>query len=122
MVPCFQAHVARKQGIFFIPDPSWDPSGRLRLFSKLSSLAQFWKAAISSEQQFEEIVILSNRTVNPATSTAPVTTLPQVAAGEARAMNRCIDQHGGLVWAIARRYLKEGSEAEDLVQEVFTEV
>lgn len=37
-------------------------------------------------------------------------------------MNRCIDQHGGLVWAIARRYLKDGSEAEDLVQEVFTEV
>ncbi len=37
-------------------------------------------------------------------------------------MNRCITQYGGLVWAIARRYIKDSAEAEDLVQEVFTEV
>ncbi len=122
MVPCFQALGARRQGIFSISDFSRYPSGGSHLFSKLSSLAQSWKSVIGCKQQFGKIVVLSNRTVNPATPIALVTTLAQVAAGEARAMNRCIDQHGGLVWAIARRYLKDGSEAEDLVQEVFTEV
>ncbi len=48
--------------------------------------------------------------------------LPQVAAGLPRAMNACIDQYGPLVWSIARRFLKQSAEAEDLVQEVFTEV
>jgi len=48
--------------------------------------------------------------------------LPQIAAGEPRAMNRCITAYGAMVWAIARRYIKDTSEAEDLVQEVFTEV
>jgi len=37
-------------------------------------------------------------------------------------MNHCISQYGGIVWSIAKRYLKNGSEAEDLVQEVFTEI
>jgi RNA polymerase sigma-70 factor (ECF subfamily) len=37
-------------------------------------------------------------------------------------MNLCITQYGGIVWAIARRYIKDSAEAEDLVQEVFTEV
>ena len=37
-------------------------------------------------------------------------------------MNHCIAQYGGIVWAIAKRYIKDSSEAEDLVQEVFTEI
>lgn len=48
--------------------------------------------------------------------------LPRVAAGEPRAMNLCIDQYGSLVWGIVRRYISDGVEAEDLVQEIFTEV
>jgi RNA polymerase sigma-70 factor (ECF subfamily) len=48
--------------------------------------------------------------------------LSQVVAGQPRAMNLCIDRYGGIVWAIAKRYLKDSAEAEDLVQEVFTEV
>ncbi len=64
----------------------------------------------------------SNRTVTSPTPTAQEPILPQVAAGEPRAMNRCITQYGGIVWAIARRYIKDSAEAEDLVQEVFTEV
>ena len=54
--------------------------------------------------------------------TAPEPILPRVAAGEARAMNLCITRSGGIVWSIVRRYLKDGAEAEDLVQEVFTEI
>ena len=41
--------------------------------------------------------------------------LPRVAAGESRAMNLCITQYGGIVWSIAKRYIKDNSEAEDLV-------
>ena len=37
-------------------------------------------------------------------------------------MDDCITRFGDIVWAIARRYLKNNSEAEDLVQEVFTEI
>ncbi len=61
----------------------------------------------------------------PVTSTAPTTPaaiLPQIAAGQARAMDACIDRYGALVWTIARRHLSDVSEIEDLVQEVFTEI
>jgi RNA polymerase sigma-70 factor (ECF subfamily) len=54
--------------------------------------------------------------------TIPDAVLPQVAAGVPRAMDDCITRFGDIVWAIARRYLKNNSEAEDLVQEVFTEI
>lgn len=49
-------------------------------------------------------------------------TLPDVAAGKPRAMNRCIERHGGIVWAVVRKYLSDVTEAEDLVQEIFTEI
>lgn len=48
--------------------------------------------------------------------------LPRVAAGEPRAMNECITRYGGLVWGIIRRSVKNTTAAEDLVQEVFTEI
>lgn len=37
-------------------------------------------------------------------------------------MDLCVTQFGGIVWSIARRYIKNQSEAEDLVQEVFIEI
>ena len=48
--------------------------------------------------------------------------LPRVARREAQAMRECIDAFGGLVWSIARRFVKPDSETEDVVQEVFTEL
>ncbi len=48
--------------------------------------------------------------------------LPRVAAGDSDAMNLCISRYGGIVWAIAKRYIPNRSEAEDLVQEVFIEI
>ena len=63
-----------------------------------------------------------NQTLPAATTNKAVSTLPGIAAGEPRAMNRCIDAHGPIVWAIVKRYLKDSAEAEDLVQEIFTEV
>ena len=76
----------------------------------------------SQHRPFSTTVCLSNRTVTAPDPTIQQLVLPQVAAGEPRAMNRCITQYGGIVWAIARRYIKDTAEAEDLVQEVFTEV
>ncbi len=37
-------------------------------------------------------------------------------------MDLCLSRFGGIVWAIARRYVKNHAEAEDLVQEVFIEI
>lgn len=37
-------------------------------------------------------------------------------------MNQCIDQFGGLVWNITRRYVRPDSDAEDVVQETFAEL
>ncbi len=48
--------------------------------------------------------------------------LPRLAAGEPRAMNDCIARHGGLVWGVVRRSVKDTTAAEDLVQEIFTEI
>ncbi|MEJ6601292.1 MAG: sigma-70 family RNA polymerase sigma factor [Opitutaceae bacterium] len=48
--------------------------------------------------------------------------LPRVARREPMAMNDCIAQFGGLVWSIIRRYVQPDSEAEDVVQEAFSEL
>ena len=48
--------------------------------------------------------------------------LPRVAAGDANAMNACITRYGGMVWSLVRRYVSDPVEAEDLVQEIFTEI
>ena len=62
------------------------------------------------------------RIVNPQVSTVHEPVLPRLAAGEPRAMNECITRHGALVWGIVRRSVKESTAAEDLVQEIFTEI
>ena len=58
----------------------------------------------------------------PDATTAPDPILPRLAAGEPRAMNVCIDRFGGLIWSIVRRSIGNATEAEDLVQEIFTEI
>jgi len=48
--------------------------------------------------------------------------LERVASGEQRAVRECIDEFGGLVWAIARRMTRSRADAEDAVQEIFVDV
>ena len=48
--------------------------------------------------------------------------LLRVAQFEDGAMKRCIEQYGGLVWSLTSRYIPTRSDAEDVVQEVFTEL
>jgi RNA polymerase sigma factor (sigma-70 family) len=48
--------------------------------------------------------------------------LPRVAAGEAAAVEECVDRYGGLVWVIALRLSPTKADAEDAVREVFAEL
>ena len=49
-------------------------------------------------------------------------TLERIAAGDSGAVQECLDQFGGLVWSIARRWAATSQDAEDAVQEVFLDV
>lgn len=56
-----------------------------------------------------------------------ISVLKRVAAGDAGALQECIDRYGGLVWSLARRFCGSGTmggpaEAEDAVQEIFISV
>lgn len=48
--------------------------------------------------------------------------LARVARGDQKAVKECIDEFGGLVWAIARRMTRSRADAEDAVQEIFLDV
>ncbi|MCK6549354.1 sigma-70 family RNA polymerase sigma factor [Myxococcota bacterium] len=52
-------------------------------------------------------------------STADEPLLPRVARGDRAAMQACIDRYGGLVLAIASRFVRGRAEAEDATQEAF---
>jgi len=48
--------------------------------------------------------------------------LALVAQGKENAMDRCIKEYAPLVWSIVRRYVRNPSSAEDVVQETFTDL
>jgi RNA polymerase sigma-70 factor (ECF subfamily) len=48
--------------------------------------------------------------------------LLKVAQGDQRAVRACIDEFGSLVWSIARRLTRTRADAEDAVQEIFTDL
>lgn len=48
--------------------------------------------------------------------------LPQVAAGDADAMENCVDTFGPLVWSIVRKRVRDQTAAEDLIQDIFVEL
>lgn len=55
--------------------------------------------------------------------TAGVTTiLERIAAGDAKAVQECLDRFGPLVWSLARRAVPDHSQAEDAVQDIFIDV
>jgi RNA polymerase sigma-70 factor (ECF subfamily) len=45
--------------------------------------------------------------------------LARVAAGDPDAIGECIDRYGGLVWTIARDFVRTAADAEDATQDVF---
>ena len=48
--------------------------------------------------------------------------LTRIAAGDRGAVQECLAQYGGLVWALALRYLSNRAEAEEVVQEIFVDL
>jgi RNA polymerase sigma-70 factor (ECF subfamily) len=48
--------------------------------------------------------------------------LKRIARGDERAVAECMDEFGGLVWALARRLSRTRADAEDAVQEIFTDL
>jgi RNA polymerase sigma-70 factor, ECF subfamily len=51
------------------------------------------------------------------------TILQRISNGDQSAANDCVDEYGGLIWRLARRYLDRAeSEVEDAVQDVFLEL
>ena len=48
--------------------------------------------------------------------------LERIAAGDADAVEECLDAYSGLVWTLARRMTRSNAAAEDAVQEIFIDV
>jgi RNA polymerase sigma-70 factor (ECF subfamily) len=48
--------------------------------------------------------------------------LERIAAGDESAVRECMDQYGGLVWTLARRFSESVADAEDASQEIFLEL
>ena len=50
------------------------------------------------------------------------TLFERIAAGDASAVKECMDNYGGLVWSLARRFTSSAADAEDATQEIFLEI
>ena len=48
--------------------------------------------------------------------------LKRIAAGDQTAVAECIDRYNGLVWSLARQFLRSPEDAEDVVQDIFIEL
>jgi RNA polymerase sigma-70 factor (ECF subfamily) len=48
--------------------------------------------------------------------------LMRVARGESASVKQCFDRYGGLVWSLARQFLRNEADAEDAVQDIFIAV
>jgi RNA polymerase sigma-70 factor (ECF subfamily) len=61
------------------------------------------------------------RTVSEVQSTSE-DLLPRVASGDPTAVKACLDKYGALVWSLARRMCRSGTDAEDAVQDIFVSI
>ncbi|MCW1913254.1 RNA polymerase sigma factor [Luteolibacter sp. GHJ8] len=59
---------------------------------------------------------------DPSSSDGSEALLPRIAGGDDDAMRRCMALHGPLVGGIVRRQIEDHGAAEDLIQEIFTEI
>lgn len=85
----------------------------------------FLNSLLARNRIFRETKGPTSRGLQAVTATKVTSTdqiLSDIASGVPRAMDLCITQYGGIVWSIVRRYIKDSAEAEDVVQEIFTEV
>ncbi|MEZ5565900.1 MAG: sigma-70 family RNA polymerase sigma factor [Gammaproteobacteria bacterium] len=59
---------------------------------------------------------------DPALMTSQQSILQRIANGDAAAVQQCIDAYGNLIWSLARRFLRNSADAEDVVQEIFIDL
>ena len=59
---------------------------------------------------------------SPTRLTTTQSILERVAAGDTAAVSECLDRYGDLVWSLARRYLRNATDAEDAVQDIFIDI
>jgi RNA polymerase sigma-70 factor (ECF subfamily) len=50
------------------------------------------------------------------------TILERIARGDQSAVRECLDEFGGLVWSLARRFSASTADAEDATQEIYLEI
>ncbi|NNK48620.1 MAG: sigma-70 family RNA polymerase sigma factor [Gemmatimonadetes bacterium] len=60
--------------------------------------------------------------MDPAADVKATELLIRVAGGDQAAVRGCLDIFGPLVWSLARRFTVTSEDAEDAVQEIFTDV
>ncbi|MCM2375247.1 RNA polymerase sigma factor [Aporhodopirellula aestuarii] len=48
--------------------------------------------------------------------------LTRIASGDRTAVDDCLDRYGGLVWSLAKRWVGNVDDADDVVQEIFVEL
>ena len=121
MNPRFRAFAARERGFLSL---SPDDGGRNGAFHRLG-LRLFVNSPLARTGIVVKPAAFTSILTKPVPAvelTSPKDILPLVAAGEPDAMRQCIARHGGIVWTIVKRYLSDTTEAEDLVQEIFTEI
>lgn len=54
--------------------------------------------------------------------TVALSILQRIAAGDPQAVDECLDQYGGLIWWLARRFSTVYADAQDAVQEIHLEI
>jgi RNA polymerase sigma-70 factor (ECF subfamily) len=54
--------------------------------------------------------------------TTPAPLLPRVAQGDEPAVKECLARYGGLVYSLARRFLRDAQDIEDACQDIFVSI
>jgi RNA polymerase sigma-70 factor, ECF subfamily len=67
-------------------------------------------------------ILASEFRVTESPASTSRTILERVASGDQSAVAECLDQYGDLVWSLARRFMRNPSDAEDAVQDIFIDL
>jgi RNA polymerase sigma-70 factor, ECF subfamily len=77
-----------------------------------------WGGLLGPQHDVERL----ERRAMSATDREKPSVLLRVARGDLAAVQTCMNRFGGLVWMLARRYSRSRPDAEDAVQEIFTDL
>ncbi len=98
-----------------IPSAKVRPDWLLRMAKQHLSLS--FDSALKSDIQRKSVLTASDQS-----SQNHKTLLKRVASNDVGAMEQCIQKYSSLVWNLVKRRVSSHASAEDLVQEIFTEI